>query len=46
MELDLNITPNMHILTRHTLDQLIMFGGIVDKVEDFVEKAHHIRPLS
>ena len=41
-KLDLNITPKMHILTCHTLDQVIMFGGIADKVEDFVEKAHQI----
>ena len=41
-KLDLNITPKMHILTCHTLDQVIMFGGIADKVEDFVEKAHQM----
>ena len=42
LELDLNITPKMHILTTHTLDQVIRFGGIADKVEDFVEKAHQL----
>ena len=39
-ELDLTITPKMHILTNHTIDQVIRFGGIADKVEDFVEKYH------
>ena len=39
-ELYLTITPKMHILTNHTIDQVIQFGGIVDKVEDFVEKFH------
>ena len=41
-ELDLSVTPKMHILICHTLDQVIMFGGIADKVEDFIEKAHQI----
>ena len=39
-ELDLNVTPKMHILICHTLDQVVMLGGIADKVEDFIEKAH------
>ena len=26
----------------HTLEQVIEFGGIADKVEDYVEKAHQI----
>ena len=38
--LDLSITPKMHILTTHTINQIIRFGGIGDKVEDFVEKSH------
>ena len=32
----------MHILTCHTLDQVIMFGGITGKVEDFIEKVYQI----
>ena len=39
-ELDLSITPKMHILVHHTVDQIIWFDGIADKVEDFVEKSH------
>ena len=39
-ELDLSITPKMHILLKHTVDQVEWFGGIADKVEDFVEKSH------
>ena len=41
-ELDLSITPKMHILLEHTVEQVIRFGGISDKVEDFVEKSHQI----
>ena len=41
-QLDLNITPKMHILTYHTIEQVIRFGGIADKVEDFIEKSHQI----
>ena len=42
-ELDLNITPKFHILVKHTIEQVIRFGGIADKVEDFVEKSHQTR---
>ena len=41
-QLDLNITPKMHILTYHTIEQVRRFGGIADKVEDFIEKSHQI----
>ena len=41
-ELDLNVTQKMHILICHTLEQVVRFGGIADKVEDFIEKAHQI----
>ena len=41
-ELELSITPKFHILITHTIEQVIRFGGISDKVEDFVEKAHQI----
>ena len=39
-ELDLSITPKMHILLKHTIAQDIQFGGIWDKVEDFIKKSH------
>ena len=41
-QLDLNITPKMHILTCHTVEQVRLYGGIADKVEDFLEKSHQI----
>ena len=41
-ELDLSVTPKMHILITHTIAQVICFGGIADKVEDFVEKSHQV----
>ena len=37
-QLDLNITPKMHILTYHTIEQVRRFGGIAHKVEDYIEK--------
>lgn len=39
-EMELNITPKAHILFCHTIYQFVKYGGIADKVEDFVEKAH------
>ena len=39
-ELELSITPKAHILFEHAVDQFEKYGGIADKVEDFVEKAH------
>ena len=42
IDLDLNVTPKMHILTTHTVEQVVRFGGIADKVEDFIEKSHQI----
>ena len=36
----LSITVKLHILFKHTVDKVKAFGGIADKVEDFVEKAH------
>ena len=36
----LSIIVKMHILFKHTVDKVKAFGGIADKVEDFVEKAH------
>ena len=42
MQLDLSITPKFHILTTHIIEQIIRFGGIADKVEDFIEKSHQI----
>ena len=41
-ELHISITPKAHVLFDHTLEQVIEFGGIADKVEDYVEKAHRI----
>ena len=38
----LSITPKFHILTTYTIEQGIQFGGIAEKVEDFVDKSHHI----
>ena len=38
--LSLVITPKAHVLFEHTVEQFENFGGIADKVEDFVEKAH------
>ena len=35
-----NVTPKAHILFTHTVEQFEKYGGIADKVEDFVEKAH------
>ena len=42
IELDLSMTPKMHILCNHTIKQVKRFGGIADKVEDFVEKSHQV----
>ena len=42
IELDLSMTPKMHILCNHTIKQVKQFGGIADKVEDFVEKSHQV----
>ena len=32
----------MHILCKHAIEQVKRFGGIADKVEDFVEKSHQV----
>ena len=39
-KMELSVTPKAHILFDHAVDQYVAFGGIADKVEDFVEKAH------
>ena len=39
-DLELVITPKVHILFRHTMIQVYHFGGIADIVEDFIEKFH------
>ena len=39
-DLNISVTPKAHVLFDHTLSQVIEFGGIADKVEDYVEKAH------
>ena len=39
-DLDLVITPKVHILFTHTMIQVYHFGGIADIVEDFIEKSH------
>ena len=36
----ISVTVKAHILFKHIVDQVKQFGGIADKVEDFVEKAH------
>ena len=40
--LELSHTPKLHILLKHTVEQVRRFGGIADLAEDFVEKAHQI----
>ena len=37
---ELSVTVKAHILFKHVVAQVKQFGGIADKVEDFVEKAH------
>ena len=39
---ELSVTVKAHILFKHVVDQVKQFGGIADKVEDFVEKAHQV----
>ena len=41
-EIKISITPKAHVMFLHTLEQVIDFDGIADKVEDYVEKAHQI----
>ena len=41
-ELELSHMPKFHILLDHTIDQVCLFGGIADLVEDFIEKSHQI----
>ena len=41
-ELDLSQPPKLHILLKHTIAQVHLFGGIADLVEDFVEKSHQL----
>ena len=41
-EMDLVITPKVHILFIHAMVQVHHFGGIADLVEDFIEKSHQI----
>ena len=41
-EIKISITPKAHVMFVHTLDQVIEYNGIADKVEDYVEKAHQI----
>ena len=38
--LKLSITPKAHIMFKHAVPQYELYGGLADKVEDFVEKAH------
>ena len=40
--LNISETPKAHILFKHTVLQYELFGGIADKVEDFVEKSHQV----
>ena len=42
-KLDLNITPKMHILTCHTIEQVRMLEGIAGKVEYFLEKVTKLK---
>ena len=39
-ELDMSMTPKVHILEDYLLSQLVMFKGLSDYSEDFVEQAH------
>jgi hypothetical protein len=39
-ELGISVTPKAHIIFKHTVHQYEFFGGIADKLEDFVEKSH------
>ena len=41
-EIKISITPKAHVMFVHTLNQVIEYDGIADKVEDYVEKAHQI----
>ena len=41
-QLNISETPKAHIIFKHTVVQYEYFGGIADKAEDFVEKAHQI----
>ena len=41
-DLDLLKGPKLHILFDHTIEQVELFKGIADLVEDFVEKYHQI----
>ena len=42
IDLKLNVTPKIHILFNHTISQYKRYGGIANKVEDFVEKFHQV----
>ena len=39
-EMGFSVTPKAHILFKHTVAQYRTLQGLVDKGEDFVEKAH------
>ena len=39
-EMGFSVTPKAHILFNHTVAQYRTLHGVVDKGEDFVEKAH------
>ena len=41
-KMEINITPKAHVMFTHAVEQFEMFGGIADKVEDFIEKAHQL----
>ena len=41
-EMDLNKGPKLHILFDHAIEQIELFKGIADLVEDFVEKYHQV----
>ena len=36
----LSVTPKVHSFEDHTVDQMIFFGGVADKSEDFAEWSH------
>ena len=41
-DLELSYPPKYHVLLDHTIDQVRLFGGIADLVEDFIEKSHQL----
>ena len=41
-KLGINKTPKAHTVFNHVAFQFALFGGIADKAEDFVKKAHQL----